>query len=45
MTKHRKVISGEIEDTVTEIGNSSHVYLPKTWIGKTVIVKIKEAKR
>jgi putative transposon-encoded protein len=31
-----------IESTVTPSGNSGHVVVPKTWIGKESIVKLKE---
>lgn len=30
------------EGQVTKIGNGAHVLVPKDWIGKDVIVKIKE---
>jgi putative transposon-encoded protein len=37
-----KVIIKQIESVVTSSRNSGHVVVPKDWIGKEVIVKIKE---
>ena len=37
-----KIKIKEIESVVTQSGNSGHVIVPKDWIGKEVIVKIKE---
>jgi putative transposon-encoded protein len=32
----------QIESIVTPSGNSGHVVVPKAWIGKEAIVKLKE---
>jgi putative transposon-encoded protein len=37
--------TSQIESQVTKIGNGAHVLAPKDWIGKYVIVKIKEVKQ
>jgi putative transposon-encoded protein len=38
----RRMKMSQIESKVTKIGNGAHVLVPKDWIGKYVIVKIKE---
>ena len=40
-----KAIIKQIESVVTKSGNSGHVVVPKDWIRKEVIVKIKEQKQ
>jgi putative transposon-encoded protein len=35
----------QIESTVTKSGNSGHIIVPKDWIGRDVIVKIKEDRK
>jgi putative transposon-encoded protein len=42
MVRRMKVILTQIESTVTASGNSGHVVVPKAWIGKEAIVKLKE---
>jgi putative transposon-encoded protein len=37
-----KAIITQIESVVTPSGNSGHVVVPKAWIGKEVIVTLKE---
>ena len=37
-----KAIITQIESVVTPSGNSGHVVVPKAWIGKEVIVLLKE---
>jgi putative transposon-encoded protein len=32
----------QIESVVTPSGNSGHVVVPKAWIGKETLVKVKE---
>jgi putative transposon-encoded protein len=44
MVRRIKAIIKQIESVVTKSGNSGHVVVPKDWIGKEVIVKIKEQK-
>jgi putative transposon-encoded protein len=44
MVRRMKAIIKQIESVVTKSGNSGHVVVPKDWIGKEVIVKIKEQK-
>jgi putative transposon-encoded protein len=34
----------QIESTVTKSGNSGHIIVPKDWIGREVIVKLKDRK-
>jgi putative transposon-encoded protein len=36
-----KAIITQIESTVTPSGNSGHVVVPKAWIGKEAIVRLK----
>ncbi len=40
----RRIIAtiAQIESVVTPSGNSGHVVVPKAWIGKEAIVKLKE---
>jgi putative transposon-encoded protein len=40
--KIRRMKTKQIESQVTRIGNGAHVLVPKDWLGKEVIVKIKE---
>jgi putative transposon-encoded protein len=42
MVKRMKVNITQIESTITPSGNSGHVVVPKAWIGKEAIVKLKE---
>jgi putative transposon-encoded protein len=42
MVRRMKAIIKQIESVVTPSGNSGHVVVPKDWIGKEVVVKIKE---
>jgi putative transposon-encoded protein len=42
MVRRMKVIIKQIESAVTPSGNSGHVIVPKDWIGKEVVVKIKQ---
>jgi putative transposon-encoded protein len=44
MVRRMKVVIMQIESVVTPSGNSGHVVVPKAWIGKESIVKLK-AKR
>jgi putative transposon-encoded protein len=41
----RRMKTSQIESQVTKIGNGAHVLVPKDWIGKDVIVKIKDKER
>jgi putative transposon-encoded protein len=41
----RRMRTSQIESRVTKIGNGAHVLVPKDWIGKYVIVKIKKSNR
>jgi putative transposon-encoded protein len=43
MIRRMKIKIMEIESVVTESGNSGHVIVPKDWIGKEVIVKIRRS--
>jgi putative transposon-encoded protein len=45
MVRRMKAIIKQIESVVTPSGNSGHVVVPKDWIGKEVIVKIKQQKQ
>jgi putative transposon-encoded protein len=46
MVRRMKAIIKQIESiVVTPSGNSSHVVVPKDWIGKEVIVKIKQEEK
>ena len=45
MIRRMKAIIKRIESVVTKSGNSGHVLVPKDWIGKEVIVKIKQEKK
>jgi putative transposon-encoded protein len=42
MVRRMKATIKQIESVVTASGNSGHVVVPKAWIGKEVIVKIKQ---
>jgi putative transposon-encoded protein len=35
----------QVESVVTPSGNSGHVVVPKAWIGKEAIVKLKEKEK
>ena len=41
MVRRMKAIITQIESVVTPSGNSGHVVVPKAWIGKEVIVRLK----
>jgi putative transposon-encoded protein len=41
----RRMKTKQIESTVTNSGNSGHIIVPKDWIGRDVIVKIKEDRK
>jgi putative transposon-encoded protein len=45
MVRRMKDIIKQIESIVTLSGNSGHVVVPKDWIGKEVIVKIKQLEK
>jgi putative transposon-encoded protein len=45
MVRRMKAIIKQIESVVTTSGNSGHVVVPKDWIGKEAVVKIKERKQ
>jgi putative transposon-encoded protein len=42
MVRRMKAVIMQIESVVTPSGNSGHVVVPKAWIGKEAIVKLKE---
>jgi putative transposon-encoded protein len=42
MVRRMKATITQIESVVTPSGNSGHVVVPKTWIGKGAIVTLKE---
>jgi len=42
MVRRMKSVILQIESVVTPSGNSGHVVVPKAWIGKEAIVKLKE---
>jgi putative transposon-encoded protein len=42
MVRRMKATITQIESVVTQSGNSGHVVVPKTWIGKEAIVTVKE---
>ena len=42
MVRRMKATITQIESVVTPSGNSGHVVVPKIWIGKEAIVKLKE---
>jgi putative transposon-encoded protein len=42
MVRRMKAVIMQIESIVTPSGNSGHVVVPKAWIGKEAIVKLKE---
>jgi putative transposon-encoded protein len=41
MVRRMKANITQIESVVTQSGNSGHVVVPKAWIGKEAIVKLK----
>jgi putative transposon-encoded protein len=41
MVRRMKAIITQIESVVTQSGNSGHVVVPKAWIGKEAIVRLK----
>jgi putative transposon-encoded protein len=45
MVSTMKAIIKQIESVVTPSANSGHVVVPKDWIGKEVIVKVKQEKK
>jgi putative transposon-encoded protein len=45
MVRRMKAIIKQIESVVTPSGNSGHVVVPKDWIGKEVVVKIKQEEK
>jgi putative transposon-encoded protein len=45
MVRRMKAIIKQVESIVTPSGNSGHVVVPKDWIGKQVIVKIKQEEK
>ncbi len=42
MVRRMKVVITQIESVVTPSGNSGHVVVPKSWIGKEAIATLKE---
>jgi putative transposon-encoded protein len=42
MVRRMKATIIQVESVVTPSGNSGHVVVPKAWIGKEAIVKLKE---
>jgi putative transposon-encoded protein len=45
MVRRMKATITQIESTVTPSGNSGHVVVPKAWIGKEAIIKLKEKEK
>jgi putative transposon-encoded protein len=45
MVRRMKATITQIESVVTPSGNSGHVVVPKAWIGKQAIVKLKEKEK
>lgn len=45
MVRRMKATITQIESTVTPSGNSGHVVVPKAWIGRDVIVILKEKEK
>ena len=41
MVRRMKAVITQIESVVTPSGNSGHVVVPKAWIGKEAIVRLK----
>jgi putative transposon-encoded protein len=41
MVRQMKATISQIEGVVTPSGNSGHVVVPKSWIGKEAIVRLK----
>lgn len=44
MVRRMKATITRVESVVTPSGNSGHVVVPKAWIGKEAIIKLKKAK-
>ena len=42
MVRRMKATITQIESEVTPSGNAGHIIVPKDWIGKEAIVKLKE---
>ena len=42
MVRRMKAVIMQIKSVVTPSGNSGHVVVPKAWIGKEAIVKLKK---
>jgi putative transposon-encoded protein len=42
MVRRMKAVFTQIESVVTPSGNSGHVVVPKSWIGREAIVTLKE---
>jgi putative transposon-encoded protein len=42
MVRRMKATITQIESIVTPSGNSGHVVVPKAWIGREAIVRLKE---
>jgi putative transposon-encoded protein len=42
MVRRIKAIVTQIESIVTPSGNNGHVVVPKAWIGREAIVRLKE---
>jgi putative transposon-encoded protein len=45
MVRRMKAIIKQIESVVSPLGNSGLVVVPKDWIGKEVVVKIKQQEK
>jgi putative transposon-encoded protein len=45
MVRRMKAIIKQIESVVTPSANSGHVVVPKDWIGKEIMVKIKQEEK
>jgi putative transposon-encoded protein len=45
MARRMKAIIKQIESVVTPSGNSGHVVVPKAWIGKEVVFKMKQEEK
>jgi putative transposon-encoded protein len=45
MVRRMRAIIKHIESVVTPSGNSGHVVVPKAWIGKEVVVKMKQEEK
>jgi putative transposon-encoded protein len=42
MVRRMKATITQVESVVTPSGNSGHVVVPKAWIGKEAIIKLKK---